>query len=68
MMHLEGFAHRYGCTLLTLDTLGECAAEQLYRSLGYTVASKISGYACLPNGSLADTSILYKATEPLNGC
>lgn len=31
MMHLEGFAHLYGCTLLTLDTLGECAAEQLYR-------------------------------------
>jgi ribosomal protein S18 acetylase RimI-like enzyme len=45
MVAIERAAQAEGRTLLTLDTWTGSAAENLYRSLGYTVVGVIPGYA-----------------------
>lgn len=61
MVAVEPLAVIEGRTLLTLDTWTGRAAETLYRSLGYTAAGVIPGYA---RGSLTPelepTTIMYK--------
>jgi ribosomal protein S18 acetylase RimI-like enzyme len=61
MLALERVARAEGRTLLTLDTWTGGHAEQLYRSLGYTVVGVIPRYA---RGSttpeLEPTTIMYK--------
>jgi GNAT superfamily N-acetyltransferase len=60
MARLEEEAMGRGRTLLTLDTLTGSAAAKLYLALGYSLAGTIPGYARLPSGPLAETSIFYK--------
>jgi acetyltransferase len=49
-----------GLRLLTLDTRGGSAAEQLYRRLGWTCAGVIPNYALNADGSgMHDTVIFY---------
>jgi ribosomal protein S18 acetylase RimI-like enzyme len=51
-------AHR---TLLTLDTVTGGPAESLYRSLGYSVAGVVPGYALNYDSSLLEsTTVMYK--------
>lgn len=65
MVTLEDIALSEGRTLLTLDTWTGSSAEQLYRSLGYSVAGVIPRYA---RGSLTPeleaTTIMYKELSP----
>lgn len=61
MLVLEDEARRAGRSLLTLDTWTGSPAEALYRSLGYTLAGVIPGYALTAGGTLEPTSIMYKA-------
>ncbi len=61
MLRLEDEARRAGRSLLTLDTWTGSPAEALYRSLGYTLAGVIPGYALTADGTLEPTSIMYKA-------
>jgi GNAT superfamily N-acetyltransferase len=60
MAQLEREALSLGRTLLTLDTISGSAAERLYLALGYTLTGRIPGYARMPSGPLAPTSVLYK--------
>lgn len=60
MQRLEKVALSQGRTLLTLDTMTDSIAEGLYLSLGYVLVGKIPNYAYFPDGSLGDTSFLYK--------
>ncbi len=60
MLRLEQEAMQRGRSLLTLDTMTDSAAEQLYLSLGFTRFGMIPNYACWPDGSLGDTSFFYK--------
>jgi hypothetical protein len=46
--------------LLTLDTVPNSPAEQLYFSLGYIGIGIIPEYALLTDGRLGDTIIFYK--------
>lgn len=59
MLHAQQEARAAGKSLLVLDTETGSAAERLYRSLGWQVAGHIPGYARLPSGPLAGTSIFY---------
>ena len=61
MTRVEELARARGRSLLTFDTLTGSAAEELYLSLGYVRAGIIPGYALLPTGEPASTSIFYKA-------
>ncbi|HEV3139034.1 MAG TPA: GNAT family N-acetyltransferase [Vicinamibacterales bacterium] len=65
MIALEPVARSENRTLLTLDTWTGGSAEQLYRSLGYTVVGVIPRFA---RGSttpeLAPTTIMYKDLSP----
>ena len=56
----EQAAREAGRTLLVLDTCAGGAAERLYRSLGWTAAGCIPGYALNTDGSACDTVIFYK--------
>ncbi|MEU3860778.1 GNAT family N-acetyltransferase [Streptomyces sp. NPDC028722] len=49
-----------GITLLHLDTETGSAAEELYRSAGWTVAGIIPDYAAAPAGGLRPTTLYYK--------
>jgi len=60
MQAAEQAARDAGRRLLTLDTASD-AAEALYRSLGYTVAGRIPGYALDGDGRPLDTALYYKA-------
>ncbi|BAT53313.1 GCN5-related N-acetyltransferase [Nostoc sp. NIES-3756] len=60
MQRIEEVAISQGRTLLTLDTMTNSIAEELYLSLGYVLVGKIPNYAYFPDGLLGDTSILYK--------
>lgn len=60
MQRLEKVALSQGRTLLTLDTMTDSIAEGLYLSLGYVLVGKIPNYAYFPDGSLGETSFLYK--------
>jgi len=61
MLALEDAAQAAGRTLLTLDTWTDSPAEQLYRSLGYTVLGVIPRFA---KGSTTETfepaTFMYK--------
>jgi len=56
----EQAASRIGRRLLTLDTRAGDAAEPLYRSLGWTEAGRIPGYALDADGTARDTVFFYK--------
>jgi GNAT superfamily N-acetyltransferase len=61
MVAVEPLALTEGRTLLTLDTWTGRAAETLYRSLGYTAAGVIPGYARASlTPELEPTTIMYK--------
>ena len=61
MTRIEDVAREAGRSLLTLDTVRGNSAEVLYRSMGYTAAGVIPGYA---RGALSeeleDTVLFYK--------
>ena len=58
---VEAEARRRDRTLLTFDTLSGSDAERLYLSCGCTKVGEIPGYALLPDGRPAPTSIFFKA-------
>jgi GNAT superfamily N-acetyltransferase len=60
MQALERVAVEAGKRLLVLDTQTGSAAEEFYTSLGYTKAGVIPGYALLPQGGVAGTSVFWK--------
>jgi ribosomal protein S18 acetylase RimI-like enzyme len=57
---VESVARAAGRTLLVLDTRQGDIAEQLYLSLGYTLAGVIPQYARSVNGELHAISLFYK--------
>ena len=63
MNALEEEARSRRRTLLTLDTVGAGAGEQLYASLGYVKIGEIPDYALLPRGGLVATSVFYKQLD-----
>ncbi len=60
MAAAEQAAREAGRTLLVLDTCAGGAAEALYRSLGWTAAGCIPGYAVTGDGAPCDTVIFYQ--------
>ncbi|MBC7881581.1 MAG: GNAT family N-acetyltransferase [Anaerolineae bacterium] len=60
MQYVEEVALDSNRWLLTLDTVPNSPAEQLYLSLGYVGIGIIPGYALLTDGRLGDTKIFYK--------
>lgn len=60
MQTIEDLARSAGFGLLTLDTKRGDAAEQLYRSLGWTCVGTIPRFALDPDGTPHDTVIFYK--------
>jgi ribosomal protein S18 acetylase RimI-like enzyme len=61
MQAAEREAGAAGRDLLVLDTRENDAGEGLYRSLGYTEAGRIPGYALNPDGSRHATVLFYKS-------
>ncbi len=57
---VEDEARRRGRTLLTFDTITGGDAERLYLSCGCVKAGEIPGYALLPDGRSAATSVFFK--------
>ena len=53
-------ARRRGRTLITFDTISGAEGEKLYLSCGCVKAGEIPGYALLPDGRPAPTSVFYK--------
>jgi hypothetical protein len=51
--------------LLVLDTVTGDAAERLYTRLGWTRVGVIPNYALYPDGRPCDTTVFWKALEPL---
>jgi ribosomal protein S18 acetylase RimI-like enzyme len=60
MRVLEGEAAATGRTLLVLNTRAGDPPERLYRSLGYQVVGVIPRFARNPDGTLNDTTIMFK--------
>lgn len=60
MQHLEAEASAAGRTLLVLDTNAGDAAEDLYRSAGWTEAGRIPRFSQQAGGSLAATVVFWK--------
>lgn len=60
MNTLESCAHHEGKTLLVLDTSTGSAAELFYHNCGWQKAGVIPGYAKMPDGTLAGTTLFYK--------
>jgi ribosomal protein S18 acetylase RimI-like enzyme len=60
MLQVERASMDAGRTLLTLDTCAGDNGEKLYRSLGWTEAGRIPGYALNANGTSCDTLLFYK--------
>lgn len=58
---LEARALALGRTLLTLDTRSRAPADTLYRRLGWTPFGVVPGFACDPDGVVADCTFFYKA-------
>jgi GNAT superfamily N-acetyltransferase len=58
---VEGEARGRGRTLLTFDTITGSDAERLYLSCGCTKVGEIPGYALMPDGRPAPTSVFFKA-------
>lgn len=63
MQAVETAARNAGRRLLVLDTLSGSDGERLYARLGWTRAAEIPGYAALPDGRLAATTIFHKDLE-----
>lgn len=61
MAGIERHAAAGGFSLLTLDTRRGDAGEQLYRSLGWTPAGIIPGYAIDHDGRPNDNVVFYRA-------
>jgi GNAT superfamily N-acetyltransferase len=57
---IESVARREGRTLLVLDTISGTDADRLYRSLGWIEVGSVPGYAAMPDGTLAPTTIFYR--------
>ena len=60
MASVESLARELGRSLLVLDTMAGSAAENLYRSLGWTEVGSIPDYAAWPDGKLGPTVIFYR--------
>lgn len=60
MEALEAEAAAAGKSLLFLDTESGSGAESLYRSLGWTEAGAIPGFAYRPDGELRPSTFFYK--------
>ena len=60
MRRVEQAAQRVGRSLLTLDTRADDFAEPLYRSLGWTEAGRIPGWARNAEGGEDATVFFYK--------
>ena len=61
MQSIEDAARRAGFSLLTLDTKRGCAAEHLYRKLGWIFVGTIPRFAFDPDGTTPhDDVIFYK--------
>jgi GNAT superfamily N-acetyltransferase len=60
MEAVENAAQTAGRHLLVLDTLSGSDAERLYTRMGWSRVAEIPGYAALPNGQFAATTIFYK--------
>jgi GNAT superfamily N-acetyltransferase len=60
MEAVETAARTADRNLLLLDTLSGSDAARLYTRLGWTRATEIPGYAALPDGRLAATTIFHK--------
>jgi acetyltransferase len=60
LQHAEDFAHKFGRTLLILDTETECAAAKLYEKLGWQLVGKIPRFAADTRGELVICSIYFK--------
>src|SRR5438874_12611243 len=58
---VEAEARRRGRTLLTFDTVAGGDGERLYLACGCTKSGEIPGYALMPDGAPAATSIFFKA-------
>ena len=56
----EQTARDYGKTLLVLDTVTGSDAERLYARLGWIRVGEIPGYALLPRGGPAATTVFYR--------
>jgi GNAT superfamily N-acetyltransferase len=56
----EREALRRGRTLLTFDTIAGDAGEHLYLACGCVKVGEIPGYALMPDGTPAATSVFYK--------
>ena len=54
-------ARRRGRTLLTFDTISGAEGEKLYLACGCVKVGEIPGYALMPDGTLAATSVFYKS-------
>ena len=53
-------AQRRGRTLLTFDTISGAEGEKLYLACGCVKVGEIPGYALMPDGRPAPTSVFYK--------
>lgn len=60
MLAVEDVARARHRRLLVLDTLTGSDAARLYRRLGWHETGEIPDYACLPDGSLAGTTVFWK--------
>lgn len=60
MTTVESRAKKEGRSLLVLDTRAGDPSNRLYKSIGYTEAGRIPGYAMSADGSLDETVIYYK--------
>jgi len=60
---IEAAARSAGRHLLVLDTLSGSDAERFYARLGWTLVAEIPGYAEIPTGRFAATTIYYKELE-----
>jgi len=63
MQAVDGTARECGKTLLVLDTATGGDADRLYQRLGWVRVGDIPGYALSPRGSLAGTTVFYRALE-----
>lgn len=53
-------ARRLNRSLLVLDTISHSAAARLYERCGWTRVGEIPGYALMPQGGLAPTTVYFK--------
>lgn len=64
MLALEAHARRLGRTTLVLDTRQGDPSEELYRSVGWTLAGAIPRYARSATGTLDATALYFKLLDP----